>query len=116
MNKGTAFIVIIAVCGVVGFLFGISAVWTDLMNLNSSSSENEIWFVFFILLLFVIFGVIAGMILGSLYLLGALPFFRGFLGLILRGMSWDFQIIAEIFGLYTKSKDEEETELTSEEK
>ena len=86
------------------------------MDLNSSSSENEIWFVFFPLLLFIIFGVFAGMILGSLFLLGALTFFRDFLVLILRGMSWDLQIIAEIFGLYTKSKDEEETELPSEEK
>ena len=111
MNKGNAFIVIIAVCGVVGFLFGLSAVWTDLMDLNSSSSENEIWFVFFPLLLFIIFGVFAGMILGSLFLLGALRIPV----LILRGMSWDYQIIAGIFGLYTKSKDEEETELASEE-
>ena len=116
MNKGTAFIVIIAVCGVVGFLFGLSAVWTDLMDLNSSSSENEIWFVFFPLLLFIIFGVFAGMILGSLFLLGTLPFFRDFPVFFLRGITWDLQTIAEIFGLYTKSKDQEETELASEEK
>ena len=109
MSKGTTFLVIIAICGAVSFLFGISAVWTDLMDLNSSSSENEIWFVFFPLLLFIIFGVFVGMIFGSLFLLGIIPLIGDFTVFLIRALTWDIQIITAILGSDTKSKDQEET-------
>ena len=89
MSKGTTFLVIIAICGAVSFLFGISAVWTDLMDLNSSSSGDEIMFVFIPLLMFIIFGVFVGMILGSLFLLGAIPLIRDFTVFLIRAITWD---------------------------
>ena len=116
MSKGTTFLVIVAICGAVSFLFGISAVWTDLMDLNSSSSGDEIMFVFIPLLMFIIFGVFVGMILGSLFLLGAIPLIRDFTVFLIRAFTWDLQIITAILGSNTKSKDQEEAELSSEER
>lgn len=100
--------VIIAICGTVGFLFGISAVWTDLVDINSSSSGPEIMWVFIPLLMFIIFGIFAGIIFGTLFLLGILPFFRDFTVFLIRAISWDLQIIAEIIGSGTKSKDHDD--------
>ena len=115
MSKGTTFLVIIAICGSVSFLFGISAVWTDLMDLNSSSSGGEIMFVFIPLLMFIIFGVFVGMILGSLFLLGIIPLIGNFTVFLIRALTWDIQIITAILGSDTKSKDQEE-ELSIEER
>ena len=48
--------------------------------------------------------------------LGAIPLIRDFTVFLIRAITWDLQIITAILGSNTKSKDQEEAELSSEER
>ena len=104
VDKGTIWVVIIAICGLASFLFGTTIVWTDLMALNSSSSGSDMLWVFVPLLYSIIAGISIGTVLGFLFFIG---FFSLVWDFVVFVLTWDLQIIYAIFFSDDVSEDQE---------